>query len=214
MIAMLDTSEDLDVCAAELGCEVGQLFTPLTRFSRQKEDGISGIDNGCLDRFKEAKFMSLLDREKPYRHLCKFVCCPDVVVRIAGGEPIGDALRTLEVFDIFRHKLSGWPVALVAQDGLENLPIPWHLLSAVFIGGSTKWKDGPHAANIVKAAKILGKWVHVGRVNTPGRFERFEELGADSIDGSGLARYSWMRERIYNAATIPKLFTDPLEAQQ
>ena len=124
---------------------------------------------------------------------------------------VGSAIRTLEIFEHWRHNLSGWPIALVAQDGQENLPIPWHEIQAVFIGGSTQWKDGPHAAAIVRTAKILGKWVHIGRINTPGRFEKFEELGADSMDGSGLAHYSWMRERIYNAQHAPNLFTEALE---
>jgi hypothetical protein len=197
MIAMLDTSEDVDVCAAELGCPVEQLFTPLTRFSPQHLEAHFGIDNGCFKRFNEAAFLALLERERPRRDLCRFVCCPDVVA---------SAIRTLEIFDIYRHKLQGWPVALVAQDGLENMAIPWHLVSAIFIGGSTQWKDGAHAAAIVRAAKILGKWVHVGRINTPGRFEKFEALGADSMDGSGLARFSWMRERIWKAQNNPTLF--------
>lgn len=47
--------------------------------------------------------------------------------------------------------------------------------------------------------------VHIGRVNTPGRFERFEKLGADSIDGTGLARYSHMRAAIYENTINPKL---------
>jgi hypothetical protein len=37
------------------------------------------------------------------------------------------------------------------------------------------------------------------------RFEYFEELGADSIDGTGLSRYSHMRERIYSKAIQPNL---------
>ncbi len=42
----------------------------------------------------------------------------------------------------------------------------------------------------------------------PGRFEHFEALGADSIDGTGLSRYSWMRERIHAEATRPHLFSE------
>lgn len=199
MVAMLDTSEDLTVCEQELGCGCEQLLTPLTRFRRQREEGWFGVDNGCFKRFEEEAFLALLARERHARNLCRFVCCPDVV---------GSAIRTLEIFDVWRPKLAGWPIALVAQDGLESLPIPWHSISAIFIGGSTEWKDGPYAAAIVRAAKILKKWVHVGRVNTPGRFEKFEELGADSIDGSGLARFSWMRTRIYEEAIRPRLFPD------
>jgi hypothetical protein len=121
---------------------------------------------------------------------------------------VGSARRTLEVFQVWKIKpeMRGWPLALVAQDGLEDLDIPWNDISAIFIGGSTEWKVGKHSADVIRAAKWLGKWVHVGRVNTPGRFEYFEDLGADSIDGSGLARYSWMRERIYKAQNEPKLF--------
>lgn len=32
MLALLDTGQDLAACAAEIGCEVGQLLTPLTRY--------------------------------------------------------------------------------------------------------------------------------------------------------------------------------------
>ena len=197
---MLDTSEDLTVCQTEVGCPVEQLFTPLTCFGNRRPDAHFGVDNGCIQKFKEAAFLALLEREKPRKHLCRFVCCPDVVVPAASGKGFeGSAIRTLEVFDRYSHKLCGWPIALVAQDGQESLPIPWEQLSAIFIGGSTHWKCGPGAAAIVKAGKILGKWVHVGRVNTPGRFEQFEALGADSIDGSGLARFSHMRKKIYAA---------------
>lgn len=196
---MLDTSDDLSVCEAEIGCPVEQLLTPLTRFSLQREDACFAIDNGCFKKFDEGSFRSLLQREHHRRHLCRFVCCPDIVA---------DARRTIEVFDLWRKNLIGWKIALVAQDGMENLSIPWLMFDAIFIGGSTAWKDGPHAAAIVRAAKILGKWVHVGRVNTPGRYEKFEDLGADSIDGSGLARFSWMRERIFRAQQEPKLFSE------
>lgn len=44
MIAMLDTSEDLEVCEAEIGCAVEQLLTPLTAFRRKRPDGFFGIN--------------------------------------------------------------------------------------------------------------------------------------------------------------------------
>lgn len=201
MIAMLDTSEDLDVCEQEIGCPVEQLLTPLTRFTRQAPEMPFAIDNGCFKRFLEAEFLSLLEREKPTRHLCRFVTCPDIVA---------SARRTLEVFErwMSRRELHGWPLALVAQDGLEDLEIPWDSIKAVFIGGSTDWKMGKHAADVIRAALMLGKWVHVGRVNTPERWEHFEELGVSSVDGSGIARYSWMRIRIRDRAKHPTLFDD------
>lgn len=197
MIALLDTSDDLVTAGAEIGCEVGQLLTPLTRFTRQNPTGVFAIDNGAYSRFDAPGFRSLLLRERHAKHLCKFVAVPDVV---------GSARRTLEVFTFWRRELEDWPLALVAQDGQEHLEIPWEFIAAVFVGGSTEWKMGPHAAAVVKAAKTLGKWVHAGRVNTPARFEYFEELGADSIDGSGLSRYSWMRADIYKRRLQPELW--------
>jgi hypothetical protein len=199
MIAFLDTNQPFEVCREELGAEVHQLFTPLTRFSAQEPDAIFAIDNGAFSGFPAAAFRSLLKREYPRRKLCKFVCAPDV---------IGSARRTLELFTAWRPQLHGWPVALVAQDGLEHHAIPWHEISAVFIGGTTEWKMSRYAVETIRAAQGMGKWVHAGRVNTAGRWEYFEKLGVDSIDGSGLSRYSWMREKINDARTTPSLFTE------
>lgn len=203
MIVLLDTSEDLTVCERELGVEVEQLLTPLTRFKAQRPDHYFAIDNGAFAGFKAEAFISLLEREKPRVELCRWVACPDVVA---------SARRTLECFEAWADRLmdDGWPLALVAQDGIETLDIPWARISAVFIGGSTEWKLSKHAADVVRTGKICGKWVHAGRVNTPARFEYFESLGADSIDGTGLSRYSWMRERIYSRHQQPNL----LEALQ
>jgi hypothetical protein len=199
MIVLLDTSEALDVCAMELGCEVHQLVTPAPGFTRQKEHDWFGFDNGAFGGFNKDRFLSILQREREVKHLCKFVVVPDVVA---------DARRTSEVFEEWKYSLSGWPLAYAAQDGVEDLPIPWKHIEAIFIGGSTAWKLGQHAKAVIRCAQALGKWVHVGRVNTPGRFEYFDNLGADSIDGTGLARYTHMREGIWKAYNQPNLLTD------
>lgn len=185
---MVDNNK-LDLAQSELGCEIEQLLTPLTRYSRVRQDAHFAIDNGAFTQFNAAAFRSLLKREFLNRHLCRFVACPDVV---------GDARRTLECFEFWSKELAGWRLALVAQDGLECVPIPWDQIDTIFIGGTTEWKLGKHAEAVIKAAQILGKWVHVGRVNTPERFDKFENLGVDSIDGTGIARYSHMREAIRN----------------
>lgn len=195
MIALLDTSQPLDECAKELGVPVEQLFTPLTRYRPQQSEQRFAIDNGAFSKFEADAFLRLLERERPRRDLCRFVCAPDVV---------GSARRTLECFEHWLPKLAGWPVALVCQDGQEHLPIPWDRIEAIFIGGSTEWKLGPAAAQCIKAAIVVGKWCHAGRVNTPGRFEYFEKIGADSIDGTGLSRYSHMREAILRNSVEPR----------
>lgn len=197
MIVLLDTGQDLTTCAAELGCEVGQLLTPLTRYRLREPARQWAIDNGAFSGFQEKAFLSLLERDEQHRATCLFVTAPDVV---------GSARRTLEVFAHWKGRLAGWPIALACQDGQEHLPLPWDDIKAVFVGGSTNWKLSDHAAHCIQAAKALGKWAHVGRVNDPARFEHFEKLGADSIDGSGIARYTHMREAIAKRDNQKKLF--------
>lgn len=188
MIALLDTSQDFDQCAAEMDCEVGQLLSPVSWRNVRDQNRPFGIDNGAFGRFDEAKFLELLGRAR-HRERCLFVALPDVV---------GSARRTLEVFERWRRReeLREWKLALVCQDGQEHLPIPWDDISAVFIGGSTSWKCGEHAVHIIRAAQVLGKWVHVGRVNTSMRWDHFDKLGVNSADGTGIAQYSHMRESI------------------
>lgn len=198
LIVLLDTPDDLSQCEAELGCEVEQLFTPLTRRDAQRPDARFSIDNGAFSTFRPDAFRTCLRKHADRRELCRFVAVPDVV---------GSARRTLEVFEHWRYDLTGWPLALVAQDGQEDLDIPWKGIAAIFIGGSTKWKLSESAAAVIKAGIACEKWVHVGRVNTPARFEYFSELGAHSIDGTGLARYSHMREAIWKAHSQPNLLT-------
>ena len=200
MMPLLDTSQDLDKCAVELGCEVGQLLTPLTRFSLRNPQAPWAIDNGAFAGFDETAFLALLAREEHHRDRCLFVTVPDVVA---------SSRRTLEVFEHWYPRLSRWKLALACQDGQEHLPIPWGRIHAVFIGGSTNWKGSAHAAQIIQAAQLLGKHVHVGRVNTEGRWKHFENLGVDTIDGTGISRYSHMRDDIANRHRQGDIFTCP-----
>ncbi len=199
MIVLLDTSHDLAACAVELGCGVGQLLTPLTRYTLREPEKPWAIDNGAYANFDERAFVSLLKREEHRKTDCLFVTAPDVVA---------SARRTLEILDGWKDRLDGWKIALACQDGQESLPIPWDVIGAVFIGGSTQFKVSQHAVHIIKAAKALGKWVHVGRVNNPQRFEWCEKLGVDSVDGTGLARYSHMRSAIAKRNDQEKLFVE------
>jgi hypothetical protein len=187
VIALLDNGQDLEVCASEIGCEVGQLLTPLTRYTLRDPDRKWGIDNGFFKRAEIAAFRSLLAREHHHREKCLFVTVPDVV---------GSARRTLEVFDHWAPQLAGWPLALACQDGQEDLPIPWDMIAAVFIGGTTKWKLSEHPGHIIRAAQALEKHTHVGRVNDPARWEHFDKMGADTGDGSGIAQYTHQRVAI------------------
>lgn len=196
MLALLDNGQDLETCEAEIGCEVGQLLTPLTRYRLRDPSRPWAIDNGAFAGLDIPAFEALLRREEHHKENCLFVTVPDIVA---------SAQRTLEVFGLWKPKLAGWPLALACQDGQEMLPIPWGDIAAVFIGGSTNWKCSAYVEQIITTAKLFGKWVHVGRVNDPDRFDHFEKLGADSIDGTGIARYSHMRKAIADRANQGKL---------
>jgi hypothetical protein len=176
----------------------GQLLTPLTRYTNA--GGVFAIDNGAFSGFKATEFQALLKREQSNRHRCQFVTVPDIV---ANGR------RTLEVWKYRERIVRGWPLALVAQDGMEDLEIPWGEMKAVFIGGGDPWKDSSAAIDIVKTAKTLGLHVHVGRVNTAKRFKLFASIGADTCDGSGVAMYDHMLDDIakeLNREPEPTLF--------
>jgi hypothetical protein len=182
---------------------LGQLFTPRMLTGLDITEGCCipwAADNDCFNGFDPGRYLDLLEAIS-YRSGCLFVAAPDVVA---------DAAATLALFERWQPVLqSVWatvdegdvepgqpvhqPVALVAQDGLERLPVPWEHLQALFIGGSTRWKLGPHAAALIRQAKQHGKWVHVGRVNTLRRIQWFKALGVDSIDGSGFARFTRAR---------------------
>ncbi len=156
-----------------------QLRTPLTNYARA--EGIPyGLDNGCFKLFSEKAWLRLVDQARQDPPV--FVTLPDVV---------GDALRTKELFDHFKRATEGLPRALVLQDGIQNVGIPWDDLAAVFIGGSTQFKSSPEAVAAARTAKILGKWVHLGRVNTAARARNWAGI-ADSGDGSGMSMYDHM----------------------
>lgn len=114
------------------------------------------------------------------RRRCLFATAPDV---------LGDAAATLELSAPWTAPVRAWfglPVALVAQDGLENLPVPWPSFDVLFIGGSTTWKLGASARQLTHEAKARGKRVHMGRVNTLQRLTYAAAIGCDTADGTML----------------------------
>jgi hypothetical protein len=160
------------VSSVELTAEAGILWAC-------DNDAFNGWDADA-----ERRYVNMLDRVAGVPG-CLFVTVPDVV---------GDNAATLEAFDRWAPELERreLPLALVAQNGLthDELRARAPRLSALFIGGSTEWKEGPEAAALAVEAKALGLWVHWGRVNTRRRFDLIVATGAaDSFDGSKWARF-------------------------
>jgi hypothetical protein len=112
------------------------------------------------------------------RSRCLFAPAPDVVANFAATEE-----RSRPMLPRIRE--AGFSAALVAQDGMEwTTWDPWDEIDALFIGGSDAWKLGEEAANIAAVASSLGKWVHMGRVNSSKRLRYAEWIGCDSADGT------------------------------
>jgi hypothetical protein len=138
-------------------------------------------DNGCFHRLDAGGFRRMVRRVAGQPRLL-WVCCPDVVA---------DARATLDLFGEWQPELdaAGVPVALVGQDGLEDLPIAWERIACLFVGGTTSWKLSNAAGDLVTEAKARGKWCHMGRVNSRKRLEHALRIGCDSVDGTGFSRW-------------------------
>jgi hypothetical protein len=176
--------------------ELGVLMTP--RGGHRMEWTLStglrwGADNSAFDarNFKPERFVDMLWK---VRHAPRglFICAPDVRPR---------ADLTLRRFYDWLPALrqAEQPIALVAQDGLERETIPWSQFQALFVGATDAWKFGPHGIGIIREAKRRGLWVHIGRVNWYTRMRWCQNVGADSVDGSG-----WSKEpsRIRRATPV------------
>jgi hypothetical protein len=167
------------VIAAMHRGELGYIDTPAQ--GNKRPHGVTFcLDNGAFsDRFDEDKWWRFLTTNAHAADTCAFAVAPDVV---------GDAQATLDRSTPWLPKIRalGYPAAFVAQDGLEELTIPWDDFDCLFIGGTDDFKLGPHARTIAAEAKQRGKWVHMGRVNSQRRFMYATAIGCDSVDGTYL----------------------------
>ncbi len=157
---------------------LGQLLCPRSRNAIVLP--LWAADNAAFSTFDAVAYRRMVDEiaTMPTRPL--FVTVPDVV---------GNAHETRWRFADWYPVLKPFrlPLAYVLQDG--ELAPPWPLISAVFVGGSTAFKVGPEARAFITEAQRRGKWVHMGRVNTIRRLMYAQQLGVDSVDGSGFARF-------------------------
>lgn len=141
-----------------------------------------GADNECFNgNFDPDNFTRWVAARTEFSKTCKFILSPDVV---------GDYQPTLVRLAEWEPRLHGmgFPVGLALQDGATTDTIPWQSIESVFVGGTTAFKLSRLAMHICSRAKELGKWVHVGRVNTIERIRNFWDV-ADSFDGSHFDRF-------------------------
>lgn len=141
-------------------------------------------DNGAFaDTWDEDKWINWLGRIE--RKNCLFAVAPDVY-----PDAVASLERSLSFFPIIREM--GFPVAFVAQDGAEDLDLPWDEFDCLFVGGERtpnplhEWKTSRKAERLVRMARDKGKWAHMGRVNSLDRLRRAHAMGCQSVDGTFL----------------------------
>lgn len=164
----------------------GSLVTPRqwNSLSHVAEIGKSwGVDNDAFNGWSEDReraFITLLDKVCVLsdRSKLRFVAAPDVV---------GDASQTLDRWSRWAPLIRGrgLPAAYVLQDGAQDLPN----CDALFVGGSTEFKLSREVDQFIADAQALGKWTHVGRVNTKCRLRHFYDIGVHSVDGTTFSRW-------------------------
>jgi len=145
------------------------------------QPGRWAMDNGAFSGFDAGAFVRMLEAYAPYRGEL-FVTAPDVVADAA-------ATRALWPFWSLLIRGIGRAPAFVAQDGLSPEQVPWTELGALFIGGSTAYKESADVRTLCGIAKSKGIWVHWGRVNGKRRYELALKSGCDSIDGTGFSMF-------------------------
>ncbi|MFC7276253.1 hypothetical protein ACFQS1_19850 [Paractinoplanes rhizophilus] len=186
---------------------IGQIATPAA--GNRVPPGVEWVADNAVFAGNypgDAEYLAWLAQRADRAAWCRFVVAPDVVADAA-------ATLALSLPMLPRIRALGFPAALVAQDGLERLDVPWDAFDCLFIGGSTEWKLGPAARRLTAEAKRRGKWVHMGRVNSRQRLLYASAIGCDSVDGTYLAfgpernlptLLSWLRELDW-----PALFDHP-----
>lgn len=112
-------------------------------------------------------------------------------------DTVGDRRATLHQWDVWAPRLEkhGWPLAMAVQDGMTPADVPSEA-AVCFIGGTGRWK-WLHLAHFTGECER----VHVGRVNTSDKLWDCDELGVESVDGTGWFRNPaekykrlWLRE--------------------
>lgn len=173
-----------------------------------KEGRTWGLDNGaCSGRFDPAVLCAALDRYAPWRAGRAFVVSPDVP---GAGDATLTLLRTWA--SAIRH--AGYRATFVLHPGVTALPD----CDALLIPASNL--RCPDVPRLTQEARLAGKWVHVGRVNSERRRTSMVRLGAHSVDGTYMAftgvqrGSSTMARRVEQAAaqaTLTPLLTGHAE---
>ena len=91
-------------------------------------------DNSCFggDYPGDDGFIAWLEALLPHQSRCVFAVAPDVPMDMAASLQRSRSM-------LARIRSLGYPVALAAQNGAENLTLPWDDFDVLFLGGDTAW---------------------------------------------------------------------------
>jgi hypothetical protein len=168
---------------ADVRTDVGIMFQPgMGNDSKPFRFRTWAADNGRFarpDEWLAGDWLEWLAGLRRDRERCLFAVAPDVV---------GDARATLELSLPYLATIRqlGYAAAFVSQDGCTSDLVPWDLIDCLFVGGTNAWKLCEASYALVAEANALGKWTHMGRVNSLQRLRACAVSGFDSADGTYL----------------------------
>lgn len=207
MVIFLGTPSGPDVRAAMSAGLIGCMTTP-AQGNRIPDGALYACDNGKFGKGWPGpdRWFDWLEHtvERYGRDRCLWAVAPDVPFDAAGT--LAESMPWLA-----RIRELGVPAAFAAQDGCDELGVPWDAFDVLFLAGSTEWKTGPVAERLSREAKERGKGVHMGRVNSRQRLRTAEWFGCDSADGTYLAfgpdkNLALLRGWLEELHRVPSLF--------
>lgn len=176
------------------------------RRSREKMLGYTwGMDTMSFTRpekFRLDSYLAFLKRKSIYQDKCLFATAPDVL-----GDVDATIDKAMPVLPLIRDL--GYSAALVAQNGIEHVDIDWDAFDVWFVGGTTDWKLSSPSYELMQEARLKGKKVHMGRVNTFRRLKSAATIGCHSVDGNR-AIFKPRKEVPYILYMLDKLKQQPV----
>jgi hypothetical protein len=163
----------------KIGWLIGPTAMPKTKLRKWMP---FALDNDAFSvwtnktEWNESAWQAMLNKVSRFNADPLWALVPDVVA---------DRDGTLKKWELFSPVITafGWPRAFAVQDGMTPKDVPRNA-DVVFVGGTTAWKW-----RTVKIWTSNFLRVHVGRVNSVERLQLCEEIGVESVDGTG-----WFRD--------------------
>ena len=163
---------------------IGHLYSPEGLPSKPRARYPYSIDNFAYSCWKNnipwdaGKYLDFCDEVATFEQPPMWAVVPDVV-----GDREGTLYSWSQWAKFLRNRYK-WQLAFAVQDGMTVDDVPKDH-DVVFVGGTMTWKLN----TMHKWCHTYGR-VHVARVNRPWLLYRCDELGVESVDGTG-----WYHEK-------------------